>query len=96
VRTSLRLATAVATIATVLFGIRSGWAQQPPYPGRAPAAAPAAPSPTTAVIDIGHIFRNHMRFKQHMEDMKADLQATEMDFRERSKQIAASRASTKF
>jgi Skp family chaperone for outer membrane proteins len=83
VRTSLRFATVVASLLSVLIGVSAGLAQAP-----ARGTAPAAPNPSVVVIDINHIFRNHTRFKQSMEDMKADLQAAEATFQEKNKQIA--------
>ncbi len=80
-RTSLRFATIVASLVSVLLGARLGLAQAT-YPSPPPAAAPS-----TAVIDIGLIFKNHHGFKGLMEDMKADLEATEQMFRKKTEDI---------
>jgi Skp family chaperone for outer membrane proteins len=68
----------LASLLSVLLGAQAGMAQGT---ARAPApqAAPAA-QPSVVVIDIGYIFRHHNRFKQMMEDMKADLDAAEREF----------------
>ena len=52
----------------------------------APAAAPsAAPSGTSvAVIDIAHIFKNHVRFNAQMNDMKRDIDAFDAQMRDES------------
>jgi Skp family chaperone for outer membrane proteins len=58
--------------------------------GAAPvAAAPApqgpAPSGTSvAVIDVAHIFKNHVRFNASMNDMKRDIDAFDAAMREES------------
>ena len=78
VRTSLRLATILAGLLSVLLGAHVAMAQGT---ARAPApSAPPAAQPTVVVIDIGYIFRNHVRFKQMMEDMKGDLENAEREF----------------
>ena len=52
-------------------------------PAGAPAARPAAAAPTQvgingmAVVDVAYIFKNHARFKQQMEGMKAKVDAAE-------------------
>lgn len=40
-----------------------------------------------AVIDVSKIFKNHTRFKQAMEGMKAEVKAFEATLQERGKQI---------
>ena len=54
----------------------------------APQAAPApsgGPSGTNvAVIDIAHIFKNHVRFNAQMNDMKRDIDAFDTQMREES------------
>lgn len=40
-----------------------------------------------AVIDVSKIFKNHTRFKQAMESMKAEVKAFEATLQERGKQI---------
>jgi Skp family chaperone for outer membrane proteins len=81
VRTSLRFATIVASLLSVLLGARLGLAQATYQ------APPRAAAPSTAVIDIGFIFKNHHGFKGMMEDMKADLEATEQMFRKKTEDI---------
>jgi Skp family chaperone for outer membrane proteins len=61
----------------------SAFAQVPvapvqPRPAAAPAAAPAArPAVHTAVVDVGYIFKNHVRFKAEMDRMKDQVMAAE-------------------
>ena len=40
-----------------------------------------------AVIDISYIFKNHSRFKQSMEAMKAEVKAFESTLQQRGQQI---------
>ena len=47
---------------------------QPPQPQQ---ARPAAPMTHVAVIDVGYIFKNHVRFKQKMDRMKDEVMAAE-------------------
>jgi Skp family chaperone for outer membrane proteins len=58
----------------------------PAGPSFAPAAAPSAgPSGTNvAVIDIAHIFKNHVRFNAQMNDMKRDIDAFDAQMRDES------------
>jgi Skp family chaperone for outer membrane proteins len=60
----------------------------PAGPSFAPSAAPApsgAPSGTNvAVIDIAHIFKNHVRFNAQMNDMKRDIDAFDAAMRDES------------
>jgi Skp family chaperone for outer membrane proteins len=44
---------------------------------QAPAARPAAAQQSIALIDVSYIFKNHVRFKGQMEDMKADVERAE-------------------
>lgn len=80
-RTSLRFATVVASLAAVLLGARLGLAQAN-YGTTQHSAAPS-----TAVIDIGFIFKNHHGFKGMMDDMKVDLEKTEAMFRKKGEEI---------
>lgn len=53
----------------------------------APAAAPQGPAPSgtsVAVIDVAHIFKNHVRFNASMNDMKRDIDAFDAAMREES------------
>ena len=53
-----------------------------------PGLAQTQPSTTpVAVIDIGHIFKNHPRFKQAMENVKKQVEASDEKFRARTKDI---------
>jgi len=60
----------------------------PVGPAVTPQAAPApsgAPSGTNvAVIDIAHIFKNHVRFNAQMNDMKRDIDAFDAAMRDES------------
>jgi Skp family chaperone for outer membrane proteins len=82
VRTSLQFATSVASLLCVLFAVQSSMAQV-----TAPPNAPRGYGQSVVVIDIGHIFRHHARFKMLMDDLKADLEVVEKSFREKSAQV---------
>jgi Skp family chaperone for outer membrane proteins len=60
-----------------------------PVPAWAQAGQPAArrSSPSIAVIDIGHLFKNYTLFSKAMEDIKADFEQFEKEARERQDQI---------
>ena len=45
--------------------------------GQVPQARPATPSSHVAVIDVGYIFKNHVRFKGAMDKMKDEVMAAE-------------------
>ena len=38
-----------------------------------PAARPAYAAPVVALLDVSYVFKNHVRFKQMMDEMKADV-----------------------
>ncbi len=40
-----------------------------------------------AVVDIGYLFKNHVRFKQAMDGVKADVEASDEQFRTRAKDV---------
>ncbi len=42
-----------------------------------PQVRPAAPMTHVAVIDVGYVFKNHVRFKQKMDRMKDEVMAAE-------------------
>jgi len=69
-------------------GARPAGPVGPAGPSFAPSAAPApagAPSGTNvAVIDIAHIFKNHVRFNAQMNDMKRDIDAFDAAMRDES------------
>ncbi len=44
-------------------------------------------STPVAVVDIGYLFKNHMRFTQAMDRVKADVEASDEQFRERAKDV---------
>jgi len=74
----------MALIALVVALVTSGaQAQAPGQPAVRPvtpaAAASPAASPAThvAVIDVGYIFKNHVRFKAAMDKMKDEVMAAE-------------------
>jgi Skp family chaperone for outer membrane proteins len=95
VRISLRIATFVAALLSVFLGTRALLAQQyPPSSATRPAQTPTSQphsrpqsglsrtaSPDVVVIDVGYIFKNHVRFNAMMEEMKKDLIEVEKQFR---------------
>lgn len=102
-RISLRIATFVAALLSVFLGTHAVFAQQyqpgtatRPTHSTATRTAASQPqtglargsNPTVVVIDIGYIFKNHVRFNGKMEEMKRDLQEVEKQFRQESDQIA--------
>ena len=46
-------------------------------PAQAPVAQPTAPASHVAVIDVGYVFKNHVRFKAAMDKMKDEVMAAE-------------------
>jgi Skp family chaperone for outer membrane proteins len=87
----------VAALLSVFLGARALLAQDFPA-ATSRATRPAATQPQTGmsrasnpdvvVIDIGYIFKNHVRFNGAMEEMKVDLQAIEKQFRGESEELA--------
>jgi Skp family chaperone for outer membrane proteins len=69
-------------------GVRPAGQVGPAGPAFGPTSAPApsaAPSGTNvAVIDIAHIFKNHVRFNAQMNDMKRDIDAFDASMRDES------------
>lgn len=58
------------------------------------AQAPAATSNSSvpvAVIDVGHIFKNHARFKQQMDGMKGEVENFEKEVNEERKTLLKQR-----
>jgi Skp family chaperone for outer membrane proteins len=73
-------------------------AQQNRGPATSPAGAPAGAAPAhgqnasrfgVAVVDVTYIFKNYKRFNAMMEQMKKDVEATELQLAEERKQINA-------
>ncbi|MEN6459324.1 MAG: OmpH family outer membrane protein [Thermoguttaceae bacterium] len=53
-----------------------------------PMPAQASPPPTrTALLDVPFVFKNHIRFKMMMEQLKRDVQQAEADFKAKREQI---------
>jgi len=82
VRTFFLTAQLVLGVTLACLAVPSASAQAPPI---------AAPRPSTgtavAVVDISHIFKNHVRFKQQMEEMKGQVKAFEEHLRQRQKNL---------
>jgi Skp family chaperone for outer membrane proteins len=99
VRLSLVCATFVAGPLSFCLLISPASAQNPglPNPGVRPAGPPsvaaappqgqAAAGTSVAVIDIAHIFKNHVRFNAQMNDMKRDIDAFDGAMRDESKKL---------
>jgi len=59
-----------------------------PTAGPPPAAsAPVVAGTSVAVIDIAHIFKNHVRFNAQMNDMKRDIEAFDAAMRDETTKI---------
>ena len=96
-RISLRIATFVAALFSVFLGASALFAQPyPPSTGVRPTRPKAsqpqsglsrAASPDVVVIDVGYIFKNHVRFNAMMEEMKKDLIEVEKQFRGETERI---------
>jgi Skp family chaperone for outer membrane proteins len=71
-RTSLVMVALVALSPFVVSQI--GAAQDPPAPSTVRA-------PTIALLDVGYVFRNHQRFKGIKEDLKADAERKQAEFK---------------
>lgn len=95
VRVNFFRATMVAGLVAVL-GISQQANAQVGAPG-APAARPAAPAvpalsgTRVAVIDVAHIFKNHIRFNGMMNDIKKDIEDFEAVVRNEQKKFNAMR-----
>ncbi len=50
-----------------------------PGPIRQPVTTPPGAGPNVALLDVSYIFKNHPRFKDMMNDMKADVERAEAD-----------------
>ena len=70
------LAGAVVALAPSLVSAQAPLGAVPGQPPQ-PQARPAAPMTHVAVIDVGYIFKNHVRFKQKMDRMKDEVMAAE-------------------
>lgn len=51
------------------------------------AAAQQRPAPQIAVIDLGYIFSQHLRFKQMREDLQRDMEAADNEYRANAQQL---------
>lgn len=51
------------------------------------AAAQQRPAPQIAVIDLGYIFSQHIRFKQMTEELRRDIEAAENELRANKQQL---------
>ena len=71
-KTALQMTAFVVT--ALCLGISSGYAQVQPRGGPA-SAVPAGTR--VAVIDINFIFKNHLRFKQTMDEIKKEIETFE-------------------
>jgi Skp family chaperone for outer membrane proteins len=95
VRLSLMCATWVAGPLSLLVLAVPAAAQAPPGVGRGPApptaAAPAPAGTSVAVIDVAHIFKNHVRFNGQMNDMKRDIEAFDASIRSEQQNFAKKR-----
>lgn len=69
---NIRWALAVGFVALGLSATAFGQGAAPKAPA-ATGAAPAKSGTLVALVDIGHVFKNHPRVKQQVEAMKADL-----------------------
>ncbi len=67
---------AASVLWTTLVGSRAV-AQQAPRTAVRTAVRPTHNRPTIALLDVGYIFKKHPRFKQSMDEMKADVDRAE-------------------
>jgi Skp family chaperone for outer membrane proteins len=86
------MASLLAVIALTQFSFGQGRSVNPqvrqaPPNQTSPAPQASAPVPRIGVIDINHIFKNHERFKQMIEDMKKDVEAFEAQLNQRGKEL---------
>jgi len=81
VRNILRFATVVAC--TLVLGLFATSAQAQPSRG----AAATSQTSKVAVVDIGYVLKNHVRFQNDMEGMKKDFLKTQKMFGQRRDDI---------
>jgi len=75
---------ALALVVSLCFLAALAAAQNPP--GARP-VVPAAAGPRLALLDVSRIFKEHVRFKQQMDEMKAEVQAAENAVRAKREEI---------
>lgn len=76
-RKLLSWATLVTVLASIHFAGSIATAQQ----------RPLAAAPQIAVIDLGYIFSQHIRFKQMTEELRRDIEAAEGELRANKQQL---------
>ena len=72
-----QMALIALVVALVTSGAQAQVPGQPAVRPMTPPAASASPATHVAVIDVGYIFKNHVRFKAAMDKMKDEVMASE-------------------